>query len=599
MHRSKYTYLLIKLKRYRKYILEFTTRLDRQQFLVLLGIVIGLISGLVSILLKSFVHIINGLILDVYSFFNFKFLIVFFPMLGLAIVYYIIKYFFNGKLKKGVVNVLIDIAQRNSFIERSRIFSNFFTSAVTVGFGGSCGLEAPIVVIGSSIGSNGTKKFKLSHKERTLMLASGAAAGIAAVFNAPIAGVVFALEILLTNVNNSDLIALILASVAGVLCSYIFLSEDLMLNFQLQQSYGVYEIFYYVLLGVFCGLISLYYTQVNHQVEKQFASNNFIKNNKILVGGFGLAILCFFFPTLLGEGYTGIMKLTTINPEIIFNNSFVSNLLEYDWVFILLIGALMVLKMVAATITIHAGGNGGNFAPSLFVGAHAGYFFSAMINFMGFGALPKVNFMLAGMAGVLSGVMFAPLTGIFLIAEISGGYGQIVPLMIVSAFSFFIAKKYQPFPMETSNKSIQNKIFTSDKEQNILTKFELDALIQKNIYHINEDELIETLIPKLYVITVGIIPVVNKHQYVIGILNVLELQKLHLENKLYPEHAVKELMIYPDNLIGINENKKDILDKIVRSNNNHLIVVDKRKLVGIISKNEAFNAYRNALLKLS
>lgn len=584
---------------FRKLFQFLTQRLDRQQLLIALCISIGITSGIVAILLKSAVHYINELLLNVYEVLNYKVLIIFSPLVGLLLSLYVVRTFFKGKLVKGLSNVLYSIAQKNSIIERSRIFANFFTSAITVGFGGSCGLEAPIVVIGSGIGSNITKKFGLNYKERTLMLASGAAAGISAVFNAPVAGVIFAMEILLTNVTNYDLIALILSSVAGALCSYFFLREDILFTFDIAQSIGFYELLFYVVMGLFCGLVSLLYARVVHGVERRFSTLSISPVKKALIGGFILAALCLFFPSLLGEGYSSIMKLTTLQPEKIFAGSPLAFLTgNYIWL-ILLVGATGLLKILAASTTVHAGGNGGNFAPSLFVGAYLGFFFSNLVNESGISELPVVNFMLVGMAGILSGVMHAPLSAIFLIAEISGSYELIVPLMIVSAFAYFMSRRYKPYSMEMEKFATEGKIFTMDKEQNILTQFYPEKIMNTGITELPLSMPVEEAFKILEASGYDNLPVINERKQFKGIIDLFEIQQALGKSSATATRIVGDFCKWPDTVILLHEPKKIMLDKIISSKLNAIPVVEENKFVGFINKNEAFSLYRNTLLKQS
>ncbi len=305
-----------------------------------------------------------------------------------------------------------------------------------MGFGGSAGLEAPIVITGAAFGSNYSKTYDLDKKEKTLLLACGIAAGIAAVFNAPIAGVLFALEVLIIDISISAFTPLILSAATGALISKIFLNDDVLLSFQLQQPFNYFNVPFYILLGILAGLISIYHARTFTKIEGLFSNAPKKKYLNVLIGGVALAMLLFIFPSLFGEGYQSIKLLSTQHPENLLDNSILQSLKNNQWIVLAFIGAIIFIKSIATGLTIGSGGNGGNFAPSLFVGSYLGFFFSRCINMLNLGNLPENNFTIVGMAGVLSGLYHAPLTAIFLIAEITGGYTLMIPLMIVSSISF-------------------------------------------------------------------------------------------------------------------------------------------------------------------
>ncbi|HRD38635.1 MAG TPA: chloride channel protein, partial [Bacteroidia bacterium] len=351
------------------------------------------------------------------------------------------------------------------------------TSGLTIGFGGSAGLESPIVSTGSAIGSNFARTYKLNYKDRTMLLAAGAAGGIAGAFNAPIAGVLFALEVILVDISISAFIPLLIASASGALLSKIILHESSLLFFKLKQPFDYHNVLFYILLGLLSGIISLYYVNFFERVDQFFLKIN-SKITKWVIGSLSLALLFALFPSLFGEGYESIKSLSEMNVEQLYHDSIIFESINNQWIVLIFILAVMLLKSVAAAITLGSGGNGGNFAPSLFVGAYLGFAFAFFLRLLGFDNVPLVNFTIVAMAGILSGVFHAPLTGIFLIAEITGGYELIIPLMIVSSFSYVIAKYFQPDSLEIRRLKKMGAIVSEDKDTSILSKISIQEVIE-------------------------------------------------------------------------------------------------------------------------
>ncbi|MCR6719638.1 MAG: chloride channel protein [Chitinophagaceae bacterium] len=457
-------------------MLYLRTKITRVQYIMIIATLTGLFSGLAAVLLKSLVHFLQVSITEMQVS---RFAYLAFPVLGLLATALVIRYFFNGYIEKGIAMVLKSIARRSSFIPLRHTYQHVITSSLTVGLGGSAGLEAPIVSTGAAIGSNTARISELSYRERSLLIACGSAAGIAAVFNAPIAGVIFAIEVLLTEaVVVSYFIPLIISSVVGALCSKIILKESSLFNFVLKENFDYHNVLFYVLLGALCGFISLYYARIFKRVEGRIHRWSINPFMKAVAGGLMLMALYFVLFPLFGEGYDSIKIVANGTEKIINDNSTLFSLMDERWSLVVFAGLIVLLKPIAAAITIGSGGNGGNFAPSLFTGAFLGFGFSKLLNNTGWFQIPDGNFSLVGMAGVLSGVMYCPLSAIFLIAEITNGYELFIPLMLVSSISFFIVKSYEPYSMETKRLAIEGEIFTHQKEKNILTAIRLEEMLQ-------------------------------------------------------------------------------------------------------------------------
>lgn len=578
---------------YKNLISFLNTRLSRVQLIILVAILVGLVSGLFAVLLKSFVHYIQHSIEGI-ALSRFSFLL--FPVLGLFISVLIINYFFDGKIEKGIAIVLKAIARQSSYIPLKHTYIHLVTSSVTVGMGGSVGLEAPIVATGSAVGSNISRISDMNYQERTLLISCGAAAGISAVFNAPIAGVIFAVEVLLTETIVSYFIPLIISSVVGVLCSKIILDESSLFNFTLTKSFDYNNVPYYVMLGVFAGFVSLYYAKVFKRTEKlihQWKTNDYVK---VLAGGFLLACIFFVFPPLFGEGYNSVKLVASESLDSFNDNTSFFSIMGGNWPIIAFTGLIVLFKPVAAGVTIGSGGNGGNFAPSLFTGSYLGFFFSSFLNNTPWVKIPVSNFSLAGMAGVLSGVMYCPLTAIFLIAEITNGYGLFIPLMIVSSISFFIVKSYEPFSMETKKLAMEGKIFTHKKEKNILTSINLKDILHDQYESITSDKKLKDLVELIKKSDKNIFAVVDDKDRFAGIIELNDIKQRLFQPDLFDKLLIKSIMKKPPAILHNDQDMHVVMEKLDITRSWYLPVLDKeKKFIGFISKAKLFNKYREIL----
>jgi CIC family chloride channel protein len=440
------------------------SKLNKQQFILLSSVLVGLSVGLAAILLKTFTHLIFTTATNI-EFGGVKFILPILPLIGILLTVLAVKYILNGKLRKGLYHIHYVIAKQSSLVSSEQMYSQILTSSLTVGFGGSAGLEAPIVITGAAFGSNYSKSYHLTKKERTLLLACGIAAGIAAAFNAPIAGVLFALEVLMIDISISAFSPLIIAAATGALISKIILNDDIFMSFHLTQPFDYNNVPYYILLGLIAGVVSVYHSRIFSKIEEVFSKSPKRIYLKVFIGGIILAILIFLFPSLFGEGYQSIKTLSSSHPEDILNKNIFKNYLTNEWFVLWCVGLLIFLKAVATAVTLGSGGNGGNFAPSLFVGSYLGFFVSKFLSLTHISQLPISNFTIVGMAGILSGLYHAPLTAIFLIAEITGGYTLMIPLMIVSSISFAISKYFEPFSMDRKKLGIRAKFKEFESEE--------------------------------------------------------------------------------------------------------------------------------------
>jgi len=571
-------------------------KLGPKQFVIFSAILIGLTAGLAAVLLKLFVHFIldySDIITP-----NKQTVVAALPFIGISLCAMYIHYLNGNKLGKGLSNILYAIAKKSSILPKDQTYSHVISSALTVGFGGSAGLESPIVTTGSAIGSNYGRIYKLSYKERTLLLACGAAAGIAGAFNTPIAGVLFALEVLLVEANISAFIPILIASASGALCSKIILNENELLQFKLLTPFNYNNVPFYILLGVIAGCCSYYYAQVFIKTENYFKKFEHNKLIKAAVAGISLYLLILFIPPLFGEGYTSIKLLANLNPEWIFKNSFF-NIGHYSKLILYgLITLVILLKPIATGITLGSGGNGGNFAPSLFLGAFVGFLFSSVITDLGI-MLPINNFTIVGMAGILSGIFHAPLTGIFLIAEITGGYELIIPLMIVSALSYAVSKYFMPLSIDMLKLSNKEKIDTTNTDSYLLSNIDLSQLVERDFSIINEKSNLKILIDTIAASKRNIFPVLNNDEELKGLIAIDDIREIMFKQELYQKISVKELMRRPQYIITEKDNIISAMKLFDESHRWNIPVVFEGKYQGFISKSTILEKYREVLIQSS
>ncbi|MEI6021046.1 MAG: chloride channel protein [Bacteroidota bacterium] len=579
-----------------KLIAWLLDKTNEKQFLIFASVMVGLSSGLAAIVLKAFINFIRVYLVEGFFFeFDFKYTYLLLPLIGIGITIIITVYFFKGNLNRGASNILFAIAKKSSFLPFYQMYSHVITTALTVGFGGSSGIESPIVSTGAAIGSNFARTYQLSYKDRTMLLAAGAAGGIAGAFNAPIAGVLFALEVILVDISLSAFIPLLIAAASGALLSKIILNEDGLLYFSLKQPFNYKNVPFYVLLGLLCGFISLYYVSFFEKIENRFKA---VKSNiaKWLIGGIALALLLAFFPSLYGEGYSSIKSLSENNIGDLFKNSLLFQHVTQPWILFLLVVAVMLLKVLATGITLGSGGNGGNFAPSLFVGAYLGFAFAQLLSLIGI-QLPGSNFTIVAMAGILSGVFHAPLTGIFLIAEITGGYELIIPLMLVSSISYVIVTYFSPDSLDIKKLKARGAVISEDKDKSTLRKINVRAMIETDFASIHFNANLRRMIEIVKQSKRNTFPVLNNHKKLLGIIQLDHIKEEMFNPDLYDKMVAKEIMRKPGVVIDVKEDIFMIMQKFDESGQWNLPVVDGDTYIGFLSKSSILDKYRHHLLQ--
>jgi len=585
-------------KKLYQYLLQFLReKVTRPQFMMIIASLVGFVSGMAAVGLKTLVHYLQYWI-ETLPVSRFAYL--FFPAVGLLITVFIIHRFFGDQIERGIAMVLRSIARRSSFIPLRNTYQHIITSSATVGFGGSAGLEAPIVATGSAIGSNLGRISDLNYSERSLLIACGAAAGISAIFNAPIAGVIFAVEVLLAETLVSYFIPLIISSVIRVLCSKIILEEAILFNFSLKQTFDYNNVPFYILLGVASGFVSLYYARLFKRTETRIEHWKINGYTKALIGGVMLATMYFLFPPLFGEGYESVKVVASGQMDTITEKAKLFGLLGRDWGLVCFTILIFLLKPIAVAITIGSGGNGGNFAPSLFTGSYLGFAFSKLLNNTNWFRVPEGNFSLVGMAGVLSGVMYCPLTAIFLIAEITNGYELFIPLMIVSSISFFIVKSYEPYSMETKKLALEGQIFTHKKEKNILTSINLDDILQPAYQSLAIDQPLSALVEVIKHSDKNIFAVHDQKDRFAGVIELNDIKQKLFQPHLFEKTTLRSLMKKPAATISDQESMHTIMEKFDITQSWYLPVLDnEKKFRGFVSKSMLFNKYREILSRQS
>ena len=573
--------------------------LSPKQFIFLSAVLVGISSALAVIVLKTFAHWVFSFATYLTGFWKLGFIKGILPIIGILLTVFVIKRVLGGTIQKGTSQILYAVAKKASIIPKKQMYAQIVTSSLTVGLGGSAGLESPIVITGAAFGSNYAQKYKLSYKDRTLLIGCGVAAGIAAAFNAPIAGVLFAIEVLLVDVSIAAFTPIMIAAATGALVSVIALDETILLSFKEQQNFDYHNIVFYVLLGVFTGFISVYYSRNFQRVEHFFMKLKLTPYKKALFGSSILAILIFIFPSLFGEGYETIKTLSEADPGKLLEDTLFSSFRNSSWVLLLFVGCTMMVKVFATGITLGSGGNGGNFAPSLFLGSYLGFFFSKFINLIGLAKLPVSNFTLVGMAGILSGLFHAPLTAIFLIAEITGGYGLMIPLMIVSSISFAISSRFEKHSMDVKNLAQKGHAFTSNKDTNVLSTLETNSIIQTDFLTLNADENLEKLVDLISHSNQVIFAVVNSENQLLGIVHFNTIREIIFNTYRVKYTKVKDIMIEPKEIVTPDDSMEIVMNKFENSNLTYLPVLKNGKYYGFISKSVALEAYRTKLKSMT
>jgi len=583
------------LLRLRSLLVLGQEKLSPKQFIFLSSVLVGMAAAFAVILLKAFAHSVFSFATYINGMLKLSFINSLLPVVGILLTVLVVRKVLGGTIEKGTSQILYAVARKGSIIPKKQMYAQVVTSSLTVGLGGSAGLESPIVVTGAALGSNYAQQFGLSYQDRTLLIGCGVAAGIAAAFNAPIAGVLFAIEVLLVDVTIAAFTPIMIAAATGTLVSTIVLNENILLSFRQKQTFDYHNIPFYILLGLFTGLVSVFYSRKFLKTEHFFAGLKYGIYKKALAGSLLLGLLIFLFPTLFGEGYESIKTLADRNPGELMANTLFADYSGNSWALLAFVGLSMMLKAFASGITLGSGGNGGNFAPSLFLGSYAGYFLSKLLNLTGLTELPVSNFAMVGMAGILSGLFHAPLTAIFLIAEITGGYDLIVPLMIVASISFAISKKFERHSLDVKGLVKKGNVFTSNKDTNILWTMDIEDIIDRGYASLQPEDSSEKLAALIAHSSQVIFAVVGPERELLGIVYFNDIREIIFSDFSQRYPTVGLLMRIPEETVAEQDTMETVMRKFEATGKAYLPVLKKGKYHGFISKAAALEAYRNKL----
>lgn len=593
-------------------VIEWRERhISEKHFVLLLSFFVGTFCALAATLLKSFIHFIQRvveeqLIADTNTWW---YLIT--PIIGITLAALFVKYVVRDDISHGITKILYAISQRKSIIKAHNIWSSVVSSGFTIGFGGSVGAEAPIVLTGAAIGSNLAKTFRLDQKTMMLMIGCGAAGAIGGIFKAPIAGLVFTLEVLMMDLTMTSVAPLLISSITATTISYIVTGVEPMFPLSNYEDFQISRIPWYLVLGAVCGLISLYFTRGMNAMEQWMKRRVTNMGAKLLLGGVVLSVLIFLFPPLYGEGYETITQLINGNSLGALNNSpleeylipteFYANLptLQTQLIILTYFVAIILLKIVASVATNGAGGVGGIFAPSLFMGALVGFVTARILNLSGI-FVPEANFALVGMAGIMSGVMHAPLTGIFLIAELTGGYHLFLPLMIVSVISYLTIKVFEPHSLYAMRLAQKGKLLTHNKDRNVLTLLKMDSVLETDFTVVFPEMTLGELVKVISESNRNIFPVIDHDGRMRGILLLDEVRNIMFQSRLYNRFTVEQLMTSPPAILQFDAPMEKVMEIFEDTAAWNLPVVDQDKhYLGFVSKSKIFNSYRNVLVHFS
>ncbi|WP_020529586.1 chloride channel protein [Flexithrix dorotheae] len=569
--------------------------ISERNFVLIISGIVGIVSGLAAVILKEAVHYIHHFLTS--QDFTENYVQILYPVIGLFFTILLAKALYREEqLGHAITDILYSIAKKSSVIGKSKTYSRMITSAFTVGFGGSAGLESPIVLTGSAIGSNIAQLVNFNYKLRTLMIGCGTAGVISAIFNAPVAGLIFSMEVILIDVSVSSFIPLLSASVSATLVSLVLLGEDVLFSFKLVDTFNAFDTPLYIALGILCGITSKTFLKVLHATEDLFEK---LKNqySRVLIGGALLSLTIFLVPPVFGEGYSIIKALLNNNHDPILDRSIFFDGKEInDWIFLGYLVVIIIFKFVASSLTIGSGGSGGTFAPSMFLGGVTGFAFATLVNLTGFAYISESNFALVGMCGVLCGVQYAPLTAIFLIAELTGGYVLFIPLMIVSAISYSTVSFNNPISPYVTELYKRGEYAADDHDKKILNHLSIHSLIERDFKKIHQSAILEDLIKVISKSKRNIFPVLNGQNELTGIVTLDDVREIMFDGEKQKKVKISEIMNIPPAYIEYDEDMASVMQKFETANAWNLPVLKNGKYEGFISKSRIFNVYRKQLV---
>ncbi len=574
--------------------------IKEKQFVYFLSIVIGSIAGLGAVALKTSVHYIEFILRDTKSTETQNWHYLLLPGIGILLTILFIRFFIKDDIGHGVTRILYAISKKSSKIKRHNTYSSIIACSFTGGFGGSVGMEAPILYTGAAIGSNIGQIFHLNYKTITLLVGCGVAGALSAIFKAPITGLIFAFEVLMLDLTAFSIIPILMATVTGAIVSSFLLGEKIEFYFTVKDTFDFNAIPFYLLLGLFTGLISLYFVRMNSYVERIF-HEVYNPYKKLIVGGLLLGIMIYYFPPLYGEGYTAMKSILSGRTHELLDNSSFYQLYNNQWMFLVFLAILLILKVIAMAVTTGSGGIGGVFAPSLFMGGVAGFAFSKAINILNpsWIKLSESNFTLVGMAGLIAGVMQAPLTAIFLIAEITGGYGLFIPLIITASISYITIHYFEKHSIYTKTLAQHGDLITHDKDKAVLTLINVGNVIENDFTSVAPDASMGDLVKIIAKSKRNIFPVIDENFKFQGMILLDDVREVMFNKDEYEKLFVRDFMVPPSDFVMLNDNMESVMEKFKSTGLWNLPVIENNRYLGFVSRANVFNVYRKKLIEFA
>ncbi len=585
-------FTLIRLQKWR------LKHVSQRNFLYILSMIVGLISGLAAVVLKNTVYYTHYFLTQGFAHDASNLLYLAYPLFGMILTVLFIKYFVKDNISHGISKVLYAISKNNSRIKPHNNYSSLIASTITVGFGGSVGLEAPIVFTGASIGSNLARILRMDYHSITVMIGCGAAGAVAGIFKAPIAGVLFGLEVLMLDLTMGSLIPLLISSVTGATISSFLMGKSVLFSFTALAPFNLGNIPYYIILGIVAGFVSLYFVRANRFIESKVGLIT-KPVQKLIFSGLIVSFLIFLLPPLYGEGYEILIDILNGRGDNLFNGSFFYYFKENSYLYILFIVLVLFFKVIAMSFTTAGGGIGGVFAPSLFMGGVTGFLVARAINTFKLGVLPESNFALAGMAGVMAAVMHAPMTAIFLIAEITGGYEFFIPLMITATIAYVTINLYEKHNIYAKQLADRGELITHDKDKAALTRMKINKLVEHNFLTVNPDATLGELVKIIAKSERNVFPVVDEENNFLGVVFINDIRDIIFNTELYDTTYVRNIMFMPDTIINLDATMEDIARKFNETLHYNLPVLNNGKYIGFVSRANVFSEYRNLVKEFS
>ena len=581
-----------------KFLVWRANNIKEKHFVLIVSFLVGICTAASAIILKNLIHFIQHVLSVNFAADQVNYLYLLYPVLGILLAGLFVKYIVRDDISHGVTKILYAISQRKSRIKPHNMWTSIVASSVTIGFGGSVGAEAPIVLTGAAIGSNLGRLFKMEQKTLMLLVGCGAAGAIAGIFKAPIAGLVFVIEVLMLDLTMTSVLPLLITSVTAATVSYIFTGTEAMFKFSQTEAFVIERIPYVILLGIFCGLISLYFTRVMNWIEGEYRRYGTTYWRKFMMGGIMLSLLIFIFPPLYGEGYDTIGLLLNGQFAGLMDNSMFYPLNDSYFGIVIFLGLILLTKVFASSATNGGGGCGGIFAPSLYLGCIAGFIFAHICNYFPFTMyLSEKNFALLGMAGIMSGVMHAPLTGVFLIAELTGGYDLFLPLMIVSIGSYITILMFEPHSIYSMRLAQKGELLTHHKDKAVLTLLSADNVIERDFQVVSPEMTLGDMVKVIARSSRNTFPVVDDRGILLGIVLLDNIRNIMFRPELYNRFHVSKFMVSAPAKIVVNTPMDQIMQIFDDTKAWNLPVVDETcRYMGFMSKSKIFNSYREVLV---